>query len=694
MGKSIVSKGKNIKEAVNTALDLLDAKKSEVDIEVMETESKGVFGIGTKPAIVRVTIRESAANKPQEETLDPLLEIEKFVRNMDSSQEETSFASKKHATVALSDSDHLTSNLAGKVWVKGGQIYSKNAPDQYPIVCPTKTVKLFVNDVQFEDKVVINEGDITRIEIEDEMKESDWEIKISDDKMKATMNVKVPGTRIYRKIKDHQPDTYILLEAEERKEPVPIDQSFVLEELRNLGVTFGMNYNELAVACHSDVKGAFIIAKGVEPTPGQHGHFQSTTEVDIKKGFKERLDGTVDYKETQEFPSVEQGEILGNILPPIAGKPGRSITGEPVLPPEVFPATLQIGKGAVIVEETKVIATDSGHPEIKIKGKITKISVISKLIINKDITLETGNVHYIGEVEIHGSVQDGMVVDAQGNVSIRQNVNRSKVYAGKSIVIKQNIISGEVTAGKNSFLLMEVTQILEEVLGNLKKMVLAIEQLSMVSAFKVSSFTRTGLGPLIKILCDGKFKNLSPLIMSFINKVNQSKELFNEEWVDLTGRLYKGFILIQTSNLQSVDEITNLINKASDLYQSCQIKEEEEPSFIQAGFTQNSQLQSSGDIFIVGKGCYNSILHAGGFIRIEGHVRSGEIHGNKGVFIEEAASPGSIPTKIKVPRDQMIEIRKAREDTVIQIGPITHRFMQEATHVRARLDEDGILRLH
>ena len=38
MGRSIVTKGSSTKEAINTALNLLDAMKDQVDIEIIETE--------------------------------------------------------------------------------------------------------------------------------------------------------------------------------------------------------------------------------------------------------------------------------------------------------------------------------------------------------------------------------------------------------------------------------------------------------------------------------------------------------------------------------------------------------------------------------------------------------------------------------------------------------------------------------
>ena len=46
-----------------------------------------------------------------------------------------------------------------------------------------------------------------------------------------------------------------------------------------------------------------------------------------------RSDGSVDYRSIQTFTSVSKGDLLAVKYPPSLGKPGVTITGEPI-PPE------------------------------------------------------------------------------------------------------------------------------------------------------------------------------------------------------------------------------------------------------------------------------------------------------------------------------------------------------------------------
>ncbi|QGU00613.1 RNA-binding protein Jag [Candidatus Syntrophocurvum alkaliphilum] len=64
--RAIETKGKNIDEAIQAALTELSCDMDDVTVEVIEEPSKGLLGIGKKPAIVRVTPREKPGEYVQE----------------------------------------------------------------------------------------------------------------------------------------------------------------------------------------------------------------------------------------------------------------------------------------------------------------------------------------------------------------------------------------------------------------------------------------------------------------------------------------------------------------------------------------------------------------------------------------------------------------------------------------------------
>ncbi len=87
MANSVEKTGKTIQEAIKAALEELRADENSVDVEVLEEGNKGIFGIiGNKVARVRVTLKESAAEKARQFVKDVL---EKMKLNADIFVEET-----------------------------------------------------------------------------------------------------------------------------------------------------------------------------------------------------------------------------------------------------------------------------------------------------------------------------------------------------------------------------------------------------------------------------------------------------------------------------------------------------------------------------------------------------------------------------------------------------------------------------
>lgn len=63
MEKMVEKIAKTVDEAVNEALEELKTDRENVDIEILEEPTKGLLGIGAKPALVRVTLKEKEEDK-------------------------------------------------------------------------------------------------------------------------------------------------------------------------------------------------------------------------------------------------------------------------------------------------------------------------------------------------------------------------------------------------------------------------------------------------------------------------------------------------------------------------------------------------------------------------------------------------------------------------------------------------------
>lgn len=679
MGETITSKGKTVKEALDLALTLLNKKQSEVEIEILKHEEKGFLGIKSKPAVVKVTVKPSESEKIEEsKTIDSLILSDEINEYLDSSDSD------------MDDVEIRDIELEGKVWIIDGKVYCKDAKNMYPLIEPTKDVKVYKNGTLIHSTQVISQTDVIKVEIVNDEIPSTWEIKLSPDMLEAFLVVR-EGKKISRRLKDKQPSNYVRLEVEEVRTPVVIDAREVLEKLKELQITHGVDYEAISLACAASSEGEILIAKGIPPLSGENGRFHLINNIEVKKQMKERLDGTVDFREIQGFPSVDYGQIIGEVLPPIEGKPGINIKGEVISPEPVHPLQLKVGTGVLLVEDTKVVAIESGQPEVNISGPITTVSVTPKLIFNKDVTLETGNIRYMGAIEINGSIQDGMSVEAKGNIFVTGNTYRAEVLSGKSIIVRNNVIGSNLTAGNRSEIKVELSNLLMELENQLYKMSAAITQLTQIQAFKANSLNITGLGPLVKILCESKFKEFPLLANEIINKIREHSSVLEKEWENFADRLHRDFITIHFSDLKSEEDICDMAAFAESLYKSVHNESDFDNISIRSKFVQNSQLYSSGDIIITGQGVYSSSIYSRKNVIIDGFVRGGQIFGEEHVYINEIDHRAGTKVKVAVSKKGTIKINRASENTTIQVGGQVQTLFNNARNIEAKLDEIGRL---
>lgn len=72
--KEIIKKGKTVDEAINIALNEMGVSRENVEIEVISEGNKGIFGIGSKDAEVKVILKDFGAEEIAREFLQGVIE--------------------------------------------------------------------------------------------------------------------------------------------------------------------------------------------------------------------------------------------------------------------------------------------------------------------------------------------------------------------------------------------------------------------------------------------------------------------------------------------------------------------------------------------------------------------------------------------------------------------------------------------
>lgn len=81
--KEIIKKGKTVDEAINIALEEAGVSRENVEIEVLSEGNKGIFGIGSKEAEVKIIIKDNNAGDIAKDFVENVLEMLNLSANVD-----------------------------------------------------------------------------------------------------------------------------------------------------------------------------------------------------------------------------------------------------------------------------------------------------------------------------------------------------------------------------------------------------------------------------------------------------------------------------------------------------------------------------------------------------------------------------------------------------------------------------------
>ncbi len=244
-----------------------------------------------------------------------------------------------------------------------------------------------------------------------------FQIEISKDRMTATMKI------------DRQPGQ------------IPPSKEDVLKELEGRRIVFGID--EAAIERGLEHGSQTVIVKGLPPEAGKDATVVRKFNAEAKGKFAVDKYGKVDFKNMNLFLIARKGDVLAERIPHTLGVPGKNIFGDEIKAKPGKPKPVPAGKNTEIKDENFVVATIDGQ----IVEANNKFSIDPRLEIRGDVGVATGNIDFIGAVDISGSVQQGFSVKATGNVEIKGGVNGG-VVEGYNVLIKGGVIGMGEGKGK------------------------------------------------------------------------------------------------------------------------------------------------------------------------------------------------------------------------------------------------------
>jgi hypothetical protein len=400
----------SVKQALELAAKELNVDISALDYEIVEKGTKGFFGIGRLPYRVIVT---------------PI----------------------KLSTVEMTELDELDSKFSGS-HIPGISLQKEDSDGIYKIrvtkngvmlkVIPPRGNGAKVAPESVENKLYemrISKFDKSAIAKAVKNARSEW-IKVGD----WVPNPNYDGT-LRVEVTDDEMKAYVYFNPP-RFNGRHMDYDDVIEALRNAGVVTGIKEKEINDYLEEmDYRRPLLAAEGQYPRNGRYAYIEYKVRVDKSKvQFEEDDSGKVDFRNLELLENVVAGQLLAVKVPAEEGIPGRTITNRVIPAKSGKDISIKYGKGTILSEDgTELTAEINGQ----VVFKLGRISVEPVYVVGGDVSLETGNIVFLGSVIVQGSVLDNFEVKAAGNVEVKGTVQKANIEAEGDIIVHQGISGKE-----------------------------------------------------------------------------------------------------------------------------------------------------------------------------------------------------------------------------------------------------------
>ena len=653
--------GSNVQECLSRASFSLGVPVEQLKYSILE-EKNGFF---KKHAVISI----DAIEVLNDDDINEEDSLEKDVLKKDDLKED------------ISKKDSEQQEINGTIEVQQGRIIIKNpCPGGKPaVISSMNNITVIINGEKANRRMPVT----TESKIEFVFKEEDakrqMNLRISEDKMEAYVSILYKPSTIY-KLKDVKPTNIVTIDLETKEEIMPpkFTESEIKNELLNHNIKYGVLKMSIIKCVKADEISELLVASGKKTIEKIDDRLEIKYN-EAKEQNQENYDDVqaIDYKAIGAVKGVEIGQVLAIHYPGKDGEDGVDITGKIIKVKNAKKIVIGAGEGTALKDKFTVVATSEGRPS----ARGTTFFVYKIHEINGDVELKTGNIKFVGDIVISGSVREGMKVDAGNCILIKNNVAESEITANGDIVIKGNVIHSSVAAGKEDVLILEYLSDLNSMKNDLTKLLSSIRQLKEMNLLE----RNTSDGELIKILLETKFKKLSQTSNKIAVRILKLED-FDDELVFIIKNKILELGPLNIKNYEELnDAVTIIENKISILSMNLTL-----PVDVSLDYCQDSIIKSSGNITFSGKGQYVSQIEASDSVIFQYEksvARGGVIKAGKEIKCKIVGGLGGVATKLIVENHGNIWAEVAYPNTRFIIGSREYILDVASKKIHAFIDE-------
>lgn len=535
------------------------------------------------------------------------------------------------------------------------------------IVAEDPHVDVYINDEKISGTSIVTSRDKIEFKCTEIEPVTKISARLSKDKMQAILEIKkIPGRKYY--VKDQKPSNSVFIRSDYHEiEPAPATIEQCLEELKKLNVDPKfINIGRITELISRHSGGSAVVAEGIPPIDGLDSKIKLLFKNANYRNPDFDTEKKVDLMSHTIIPTVKVGDVLAvKIAPAVPGRDGFAVTEEVIKAKKGKDIPLKPGRGITLLDNgTKIVAISPGRPKYE-KGVI---SVVPTLLIDHDLDVHTGNIHFDGDIVIKGNVAENIKVFAGGNITVLGNVYHASVYAKGNIKVYGNIINSKVSAGLNMLIYLVIIPRLKRILE------IAEEYRNVVYGLQTSNNYGNIRRKLLQLAISKK-DTLDKLIKDIRNLIKLSNYCNNDEEINRLASILEDVKTILTGiNAKCMEnprlikllctEINDYINEIKELCGT-------EANVI-FEYGQNSFIQASSNIVVANRGCYQCNLIAKDailFKKASSVVLGGLLIAGKRIKMGIVGAPSGISTYCKVlHRNGKIDAIYCYNNTVLNVN--------------------------
>ncbi|AAO36269.1 conserved protein [Clostridium tetani E88] len=506
-------------------------------------------------------------------------------------------------------------------------------------------------------------------------------ISTSKDNIEAFASVYYEPEIIYE-LKDSEENNELILEKVSKYSKMPPKYTVeeIKEQLSKGGIICGIIEENLQNVIEKSCDNV-LIAKGVRPIHEKDDVIEYRFNVDEReKKLEEDAMGNVDFKSIGTVEAVKKGDILAIRHSSKPGRDGVDVKGKLLKHKLGKKIRIRAGNGCQLSGE-KIIASIEGKPYVKNNA----FYVYRMYEVRSDVDLTTGNIEFIGDVLVYGNVKEGMEVNAGNSITINKNVERSKIEGKGNITIKGSILSSDILGGGQDVTKIKAIDNSKALINLLREIIESTKEVKRLDLYGKDKKD----GEIIRILMERKYKTLPRTCLNIIRDITVCGKDQEEGKIILAVK--NKLIGLAPLNIKNYRELEDIIK----LLEERVVKLEKEltiPIDVIIDYCQDSNISSSGNVYITGKGEYISNIVSNNsiyFTSEKGLARGGQIKAKKEIRCKTVGSISGVTTKLIVGDKGEIWADIAYQNTVFKVGTKEYLLEMPSKDIHVYLDKNG-----